>query len=135
LGNCRVYVARILYYYHKSSINTGFLDRNVNKNGVFFVKYAHFLLDNDYENWYYMSMINKITLPKPMMIDDIDIDRLKKKFDNNDIHYNSITTDGYLITIITNAIPMSILNLLKSKFTFMYVDKINNTNKGVKHYV
>ncbi len=82
-----------------------------------------------------MSMINKITLPKPMMIDDIDIDRLKKKFDNNDIHYNSITTDGYLITIITNAIPMSILNLLKSKFTFMYVDKINNTNKGVKHYV
>ena len=32
-----------------------------------------------------MSMINKITLPKPMMIDDIDIDRLKKKFDNNDI--------------------------------------------------
>ena len=30
---------------------------------------------------------------------------------------------------------MSILNLLKSKFTFMYVDKINNTNKGVKHYV
>ena len=50
-------------------------------------------------------------------------------------HYNSITTDGYLITIITNAIPMSILNLLKSKFTFMYVDKINNTNKGVKHYV
>ena len=82
-----------------------------------------------------MSMINKITLPKPVMIDDIDIDRLKKKFDNNDIHYNSITTDGYLITIITNAIPMSILNLLKSKFTFMYVDKINNTNKGVKHYV
>ena len=82
-----------------------------------------------------MSMINKITLPKPMMIDDIDIDRLKKKFDNNDIHYNSITTDGYLITIITNAIPMSILNLLKSKFTFMYVVKINNTNKGVKHYV
>ena len=82
-----------------------------------------------------MSMINKITLPKPMMIDDIDIDRLKKKFDNNDIHYNSITTDGYLITIIPNAIPMSILNLLKSKFTFMYVDKINNTNKGVKHYV
>ena len=82
-----------------------------------------------------MSMINKITLPKPMMIDDIDIDRLKKKFDNNDIHYNSITTDGYLITIITNAIPMSILNLLKSKFTFMYTDKINNTNKGVKHYV
>ena len=70
-----------------------------------------------------------------MMIDDIDIDRLKKKFDNNDIHYNSITTDGYLITIITNAIPMSILNLLKSKFTFMFVDKINNTNKGVKHYV
>ena len=50
LGNCRVYVARILYYYHKSSINTSFLDRNVNKNGVFFVKYAHFLLDNDYEN-------------------------------------------------------------------------------------
>ena len=82
-----------------------------------------------------MSMINKITLPKPMMIDDIDIDRLKKKFDNNDIHYNSITTDGYLITIITNAIPMSILNLLKSKFTAMFVDKINNTNKGVKHYV
>ena len=29
------------------------------------------------------------------MIDDIDIDRLKKKFDNNDIHYNSITTDGF----------------------------------------
>ena len=70
-----------------------------------------------------------------MMIDDIDIDRLKKKFDNNDIHYNSITTDGYLITIITNAIPMSILNLLKSKFTFMYVDKINNTNKRVEHDV
>ena len=78
-----------------------------------------------------MSMINKLTLPKPMMIDDIDIDRLKKKFDDNDIHYNSITTDGYLTTIITNAIPMSILNLLKSKFTFMYIDKINNTNKGV----
>lgn len=78
-----------------------------------------------------MSMINKLTLPKPMMIDNIDIDRLKKKFDDNDIHYNSITTDGYLTTIITNAIPMSILNLLKSKFTFMYIDKINNTNKGV----
>ena len=50
LGNCRVYVARILYYYHKFSINTSFLDRNINKIWVFFVKYAHFLLDNDYEN-------------------------------------------------------------------------------------
>ena len=46
-----------------------------------------------------------------------------------------VTTNGYLITIITNAIPMSILNLLKSKFTAMFVDKINNTNKEVKHYV
>ena len=50
LGNCRVYVARILYYYHKFSINTSFLDRNINKIWVFFVKYAHFLLDNYYEN-------------------------------------------------------------------------------------
>ena len=78
--------------------------------------------------WYIgRVMTKKITLMKPVMLNgDIDIDRLKKKFDDNDIHYNSITTDGYLISIITNAIPMSILNLLKSKFTAMFID---NTNK------
>ncbi len=65
-----------------------------------------------------MSM-NHIYFPKPMSIDNIDVDRLKNKFDDNDIHYNSITFDGYIIKIITNAIPMSIFNLLKTKFTYM----------------
>ena len=45
MGSRRVYMARILYNYHKPSINNGFLDWNVNKYGDFFVKYAHFLLD------------------------------------------------------------------------------------------
>ena len=51
------------------------------------------------------------------MIDKIDIDRLKKMFYNNDIHYDSITTDGYMTTIITNALPKAIFNLIKTKFT------------------
>ena len=50
------------------------------------------------------------------MIDKIDIARLKKMFYNNDIHYDSITYDGYMTTIFTNAIPMSIFNLIKTKF-------------------
>ena len=37
-------------------------------------------------------MSYKIDIPKPIMIDKIDIDRLKKMFYNNDIHYDSITT-------------------------------------------
>ena len=48
---------------------------------------------------------------------DIDIDRLKKTLYNNDIHYDSITTDVYMTTIITNALPKAIFNLIKTKFT------------------
>ena len=62
-------------------------------------------------------MSYKIDIPKPIMIDKIDIARLKKMFYNNDIHYDSITTNGYMTTIITNAIPKSIFNLIKTKFT------------------
>ena len=69
----------------------------------------------------------KILLPKPSML-DIDIDRLKKTLYNNDIHYDSITYDGYMTTIFTNAIPMSIFNLIKTKFTYM--DFTNLTKKG-----
>ena len=56
----------------------------------------------------------KITLLKPIML-DIDIDRLKKTLYNNDIDYDSITYDGYMITIFTNVIPMIIFNLIKEK--------------------
>ncbi len=38
-------MARMVYNYHKPSINNGFLDWNVNKFRDFFVKYARFLLD------------------------------------------------------------------------------------------
>ena len=69
----------------------------------------------------------KILIPKPINI-DLDIDRLKKTLYNNDIHYDSITYDGYMTTIFTNAIPMSIFNLIKTKFTFM--DYTNLTKKG-----
>ena len=69
----------------------------------------------------------KILIPKPINV-DVDIDRLKKTLYNNDIHYDSITYDGYMTTIFTNAIPMSIFNLIKSKFTFM--DYTNLTKKG-----
>ena len=69
----------------------------------------------------------KIKLPKPIML-DIDIDRLKKTLYNNDIHYDSITYDGYMTTIFTNAIPMSIFNLIKTKFSYM--NYINLTKKG-----
>ena len=69
----------------------------------------------------------KILIPKPINI-DVDIDRLKKTVYNNDIHYDSITYDGYMTTIFTNAIPMSIFNLIKTKFTFM--DYTNLTKKG-----
>ena len=69
----------------------------------------------------------KITLPKPIML-DIDIDRLKKTLYNNDIHHDSITYDGYMTTIFTNAIPMSIFNLIKTKFSYM--NYINLTKKG-----
>ena len=69
----------------------------------------------------------KIDIIKPIML-DIDIDRLKKTLYNNDIHYDSITYDGYMTTIFTNAIPMSIFNLIKTKFTFM--DYTNLTKKG-----
>jgi len=69
----------------------------------------------------------KILIPKPINI-DVDIDRLKKTLYNNDIHYDSITYDGYMTTIFTNAIPMSIFNLIKTKFTFM--DYTNLTKKG-----
>ncbi len=62
-------------------------------------------------------MSYKIDIPKPIMIDKIDIARLKKMFYNNDIHYDSITTNGYMTTIITNAIPKAIFNLIKTKFT------------------
>jgi hypothetical protein len=62
-------------------------------------------------------MSYKINIPKPIMIDKIDIARLKKMFYNNDIHYDSITTNGYMTTIITNAIPKAIFNLIKTKFT------------------
>ena len=58
----------------------------------------------------------KILIPKPINI-DVDIDRLKKTLYNNDIHYDSITTDGYMTTIITNALPKAIFNLIKTKFT------------------
>ena len=51
------------------------------------------------------------------MINKIDIARLKKMFYNNDIHYDSITTNGYMTTIITNAIPKAIFDLIKTKFT------------------
>ena len=37
----------------------------------------------------------KILIPKPINI-DVDIDRLKKTLYNNDIHYDSITYDGYM---------------------------------------
>ena len=47
----------------------------------------------------------KILIPKPINI-DVDIDRLKKTLYNNDIHYDSITYDGYMTTIFTNAIPI-----------------------------
>ena len=70
---------------------------------------------------------SKILIPKPINI-DVDIDRLKKTLYNNDIHYDSITYDGYMTTIFTNAIPMSIFNLIKTKFTFM--DYTNLTKKG-----
>ena len=69
----------------------------------------------------------KILIPPPINI-DVDIDRLKKTLYNNDIHYDSITYDGYMTTIFTNAIPMSIFNLIKTKFTFM--DYTNLTKKG-----
>ena len=69
----------------------------------------------------------KILIPKPINI-DVDIDRLKKTLYNNDIHYDSITYDGYMTTIFTNGIPMSIFNLIKTKFTFM--DYTNLTKKG-----
>ena len=69
----------------------------------------------------------KITLPKPIML-DIDIDRLKKTLYNNDIDYNSITYDGYMITIFTNVIPKIIFNLIKTKFNYM--NYINLTKKG-----
>ena len=69
----------------------------------------------------------KILIPKPINV-DVDIDRLKKTLYNNDIHYDSITYDGYMTTIFTNAIPMSIFNLIKTKFTFM--DYTNLTKKG-----
>jgi len=62
-------------------------------------------------------MTYKINIPKPIMIDKIDIARLKKMFYNNDIHYDSITTNGYMTTIITNAIPKAIFDLIKTKFT------------------
>ena len=72
----------------------------------------------------------KITLLKPIML-DIDIDRLKKTLYNNDIDYNSITYDGYMITIFTNVIPMIIFNLIKTKFTYM--NYINLTKKGLNY--
>ena len=72
----------------------------------------------------------KITLLKPIML-DIDIDRLKKTLYNNDIHYDSITYDGYMITIFTNVIPMIIFNLIKTKFTYM--NYINLTKKGLNY--
>ena len=72
----------------------------------------------------------KITLPKPIML-DIDIDRLKKTLYNNDIDYNSITYDGYMITIFTNVIPMIIFNLIKTKFNYM--NYINLTKKGLNY--
>ena len=72
----------------------------------------------------------KITLLKPIML-DIDIDRLKKTLYNNDIDYNSITYDGYMITIFTNVIPMIIFNLIKTKFTYM--NYINLTKKELNY--
>ena len=72
----------------------------------------------------------KITLLKPIML-DIDIDRLKKTLYNNDIDYDSITYDGYMITIFTNVIPMIIFNLIKTKFTYM--NYINLTKKGLNY--
>jgi len=69
----------------------------------------------------------KINLPNPIML-DIDVDRLKKTLYNNDIHYDSITYDGYMTTIFTNAIPMSIFNLIKTKFYYMNYIKL--TKKG-----
>ena len=59
---------------------------------------------------------------------DIDIDRLKKTLYNNDIDYDKITYDGYMITIFTNVIPMIVFNLIKTKFTF--INYINLTKKG-----
>ena len=72
----------------------------------------------------------KITLFKPIML-DIDIDRLKKTLYNNDIDYDKITYDGYMITIFTNVIPMIIFNLIKTKFTYM--NYINLTKKGLNY--
>ena len=69
----------------------------------------------------------KILIPKPINI-DVDIDRLKKTLYNNDIHYDSITYDGYMITIFTNVIPKIIFNLIKTKFNYM--NYINLTKKG-----
>ena len=71
----------------------------------------------------YSNNMNYINLPKPMSVDNIDVKRLMNKLDNYDIHYDSIKYDGYMTTIVTNAIPMAIFKLISSKFTYMITTK------------
>ena len=71
----------------------------------------------------------KIELIKPIMLDNINIDRLKKTLYNNNIDFNSITFDGYMTTIITNTNPDKIFDLISSKFNF--ITYFNLTKRGL----
>ena len=64
----------------------------------------------------------KIDIMKPVML-DIDIDRLKKTLYTNNMNFDSISFDGYLITIITKVNPNKIWDLIKTKLNNMNYTK------------
>ena len=64
----------------------------------------------------------KIDIIKPIML-DIDIDRLKKTLYTNNMNFDSISFDGYLITIITKVNPNKIWDLIKTKLNNMNYTK------------
>ena len=69
----------------------------------------------------------KIDIMKPVML-DIDIDRLKKTLYTNNMNFDSISFDGYLITIITKVNPNKIWDLIKTKLNNMNYTK-EDTNE------
>jgi len=64
----------------------------------------------------------KIDIMKPVML-DIDIDRLKKTLYTNNMNFDKISFDGYLITIITKVNPNKIWDLIKTKLNNMNYTK------------
>jgi len=69
----------------------------------------------------------KIDIIKPVML-DIDIDRLKKTLYTNNMNFDSISFNGYLITIITKVNPYKIWDLIKTKLNNMNYTK-EDTNE------